>query len=144
MNKQQTQTYNDAGFTLIEVLIALMVFSFGILSIGLMQLGAIKGNSMANQLTEATVFGCDQIEQMLSWDYDDDRLKSTNNNAYPLPDGNNLTADGHQADSDNFCHAYWQITDGTPVTDSKTIDVTVYWSRKGELKSFSLSAVKAK
>nr|WP_321400259.1 prepilin-type N-terminal cleavage/methylation domain-containing protein [uncultured Desulfobacter sp.] len=142
MNEQQR--YNDAGFTLIEVLIALMVFSIGILSIGMMQLRAIGGNNFANQLTEATVFGSDQIEQMLSWDYDDDRLKSTNNNAYTLPDGSNLTADGDQADSDNFCHAYWQISDDTPVTDSKTIDVTVYWSRKGELKRFSLSAVKAK
>nr|WP_319392831.1 prepilin-type N-terminal cleavage/methylation domain-containing protein [uncultured Desulfobacter sp.] len=143
MNEQRR--YNDGGFTLIEVLIALMVFSFGILSIGMMQLGAIGGNNFANQLTEATVFGSDQIEQMLSWDYDDDRLDSTNNNAYTLPDGTtNYTADGHQADSDNVCHAYWQITDNTPVTDSKTIDITVFWNRKGDLKSFSLSVVKAK
>lgn len=143
MNEQQR--YNDAGFTLIEVLIALMVFSFGILSMGLMQLGAIKGNSVANHLTEATAFGSDQIEQMLSWDYDDDRLDSTNNNAYTLPDGTaNYTADGHQADSDNFCHAYWQVKDNDLAPDSKTIDVTVFWSRKGELKHFSLSVVKAK
>ena len=141
MNKQQR--HNDAGFTLIEVLIALMIFSVGILGIGLMQLSAIRGNSLANHLTEAAVFGSDQIEQMLSWDYDDDKLKSTNNNAYTLPDGTVITADGYQADSDNFCHAYWQITDNTPVTNSKRIDVTVFWNRKGELKSFSLSAVKA-
>jgi type IV pilus modification protein PilV len=142
VNKQQS--HNDAGFTLIEVLIALMVFSIGILGISLMQLQAIRGNSVANHLTEATVFGSDQIEQMLSWDYDDDNLKSNNNYTYTLPDGTTtITADGHQADSDNFCEAYWQITDNTPVTGSKTIDVTVFWNQKGALKSFSLSVVKA-
>jgi type IV pilus assembly protein PilV len=138
VNKQQS--HNDAGFTLIEVLIALMVFSIGILGISLMQLQAIRGNSVANHLTEATVFGSDQIEQMLSWDYDDNRL--SDNNAYTMPDGN--PADGHQADSDNFCQAYWQINDNTPpVPGSKTIDVTVFWNQKGALKRFTLSVVKA-
>ncbi|MGD9824793.1 type IV pilus modification protein PilV [Desulfobacter sp.] len=141
MNKQQS--HNDAGFSLIEVLVALMIFSVGILGVSMMQLWAIRGNSSANRLTEATVFGSDQIEQMLSWDYNDDRLKSTNNNTYTLSDGSGTIADGDQADSDNFCHAYWQITDNTPVTDSKTIDVTVFWNLNGDLKSFSLSAVKA-
>ena len=138
------QRHNNAGFSLIEVLIALMIFSIGILGISLMQLQAIWGNSVANHLTEAAVFGSDQIEQMLSWDYDDNRLKSDNDYAYTLSDNTtNITADGDQADSDNFCHAYWQITDNTPVTGSKTIDVTVYWNQKGALKIFSLSAVKA-
>ena len=141
MNKQQR--HNDAGFTLIEVLMALAIFSFGILAISLMQLQAIRGNSIANHLTEAAVFGSDQIEQMLSWDYDDDKLKSTNNTTYTLPDGNNIIADGHQADSENNYDAYWEITDNSPITNSKTIDVTVRWSRTGVLKSFSLSAVKA-
>ncbi|NWH06704.1 prepilin-type N-terminal cleavage/methylation domain-containing protein [Desulfobacter latus] len=139
MNKQKRP--NDGGFTLIEVLIGLMIFSVGILGIGLMQLSAIRGNSVAKQLTEATVFGSDQIEQILSWSYDDGRLKSTNNN---VDTPTNSKADGDQADNDDFYHAYWQITDNKPVTDSKTIDVTVFWNRKGKLKSFSLSAVKAK
>lgn len=143
MNK--LQRHSDAGFTLIEVLIALAILSIGILGVSLMQLWAINGNSRANHLTAATVFGSDQIEQMLSWDYNDDRLKPNNNKTYTLPDDTtSITADGYQADSDGFCQAYWQVTDDTPVTDSKTIDVTVYWSQKGELKSFSLSAVKAK
>ena len=132
-------SYNDAGFSLIEVLVALAIFSVGILGVGLMQLSAIKGNSVANQLTEATIFASDQIEQMLSWDYD--ALDSTNNNAYTLPNGDDYTADGYQPDG-NY-HAYWDILDDTPVTDSKTIDVTIFWDHKGVLKSFSLSAVKA-
>lgn len=136
--------HNDAGFTLIETIIALMIFTVGILSVGLMQLSALQGNSVANQVTEAMVFGSDQIEQMLSWDYDDDNFKSSNNNAYTLPNGDNYTADGHQTDSDNYYHAYWQITDDSPVTNSKTIVVTVFWNQKGLQRSFSLSTVKAR
>ena len=134
MNKQQR--HNDAGFSLIEVLVALMILSIGILGISLMQLRAIWGNSTANHLSEATVFGSDQIEQILSWDYNDARLNSSNNSEQY----NGKQWDGH--DTDNNYDVYWEITDNTPITGSKTIDVTVYWNQKGVLKNFSLSAVK--
>ncbi len=137
------QTNNDTGFTLMEVLIALMVFSIGVLGVALMQIAAIRGNSWANDLSEATVFGSNQIEQILSWDYDDSRLDSTNNNSYTLPDGTTAVVDGSQMDSTSSYHACWQVTDNTPVTGSKTIDLTVYWNQKGQLKRFSLQTVKA-
>lgn len=134
---------NANGFSLLEVMISMAVFTIGILSVGLMQLSATNGNSGANQMSEALLFGSDQVEQILRWDYGDDRFKSTNDIAYVLPDGSNFVADGHQADGENKYNVYWQVTDDTPVANSKMIDLTVFWMNQGMLRSFELTTIKA-
>ena len=135
--------HNDAGFTLIEVMIAMLVFTVGVLGLAQLQLAAIQGNANAEGMTEAVVFGSDQIEQMLSWDYDDARLDPANDSADYTLSGTEYKADGHQADPGGRYDAYWAVKDGSPVTGSKTIDVTVIWQGKGGQKTLSLSAVKA-
>ena len=142
MYKQQSN--NNAGFTLIEVLVTLVIFAVGILGLAMMQLSAIKGNTAAHQATEATLFGSDQIERILSWDYDHANLNSSNDNVYVLPNGEDYTADGNQAYAGGYYNAYWQVSDDTPQTDSKTIDVTVIWQRQGVQKTLSLSTVKVR
>ncbi len=67
---------NNSGFTLIEVMIALVILLIGILSLYGMQITSIKGNSAANQVTTASTLALDQIEQILSWADDDARLLS--------------------------------------------------------------------
>jgi len=50
------------GFTLIEVMIAMVVLSVGLLAIAGMQISAIKGNSQASKITMATAL----IEEKLA------------------------------------------------------------------------------
>ena len=61
---------NEKGFTLLEVLVALLIFAVGILGVYAMQISSIKGNSKGRQVSEATNDGADRIERLLSWNYD--------------------------------------------------------------------------
>ncbi len=91
------------GFTLIEVVIALAVLSFGILSMILMQLSGIKGNSTANTITTESNWASDRIEQLLRVDFDDlvdlDKNGDADGTAQD-PDGNGI--DEITANGDNF------------------------------------------
>ena len=55
----------EAGFTLIEVLIALFVFAIGALAIAAMTFMSIQGNSRSNRMTEANLIAQDQMEKLL-------------------------------------------------------------------------------
>lgn len=69
---------NDKGFTLIEVVIALGVLGFGILSMFSMQAFAIRGNADANKITREVTWGVDGLEEILSLDYTDIVYKTWN------------------------------------------------------------------
>lgn len=64
-------SHKDDGFTLIEVLIALAIFSLGILAVGSMQLRSTGGSTNARILTEASVWAQDRVETLMSFSYDD-------------------------------------------------------------------------
>ncbi len=52
----------SSGFTLIEILIAMAIFSIGILAIATMQLSSVNGNGNARRFSEAAAFAQGQIE----------------------------------------------------------------------------------
>lgn len=146
---KRQQKHNDAGFTIIEVMIAIMVFAIGALSIARLQVTAMDSNAHGRRLTEAAALGSGQIEQIQSWDYADTRLLSTNNNTYTLSYGSTITSDGHQADPSGRFDICWDVIDDWPATNSKRIDIKVYWRYKewgpgGAMgNSYTLSTVKS-
>ena len=58
------------GFTLIEILIALAIFSIGILAIASLQIKSINLNAAARMQSEATVAAVDCMERLLSLPYE--------------------------------------------------------------------------
>jgi prepilin-type N-terminal cleavage/methylation domain-containing protein len=60
---------NTGGFTLVEIMIAISIFTIGILAIASMQISAINGNDSANNLTGATTWAQDKIEELLAIPY---------------------------------------------------------------------------
>ena len=64
------------GFSLIEVMIALVLFAVGILGIGAMQIGSIKGNSFSQEVTQATVLSQEDLEELRRKPFDDSNLSS--------------------------------------------------------------------
>ena len=114
-NKLRMQM-NIKGFTLIEVLIVMAIFSIGILAVAAMQVTSTKGNASARRITEATALAETQIENLMQLSYEDDDLDPANN--------------PHPGPQDPYS-MYWDVTevdlDANGTNDSKIVDVTVSW-----------------
>lgn len=55
---------SDSGFTLIEILIAIVILSVALLSIASTSISVIKGNTVSNNVTEAVALAQDMIEDL--------------------------------------------------------------------------------
>ena len=76
---------NEAGFTLLEVMIAITVLTVGLLAVAGMQTAAIRGNDKAYRVTEGTTWAQDRLELLVALPYDDTRLAIGTGKADPLP-----------------------------------------------------------
>jgi type IV pilus modification protein PilV len=103
--------FNSRGFTLLEVLFALAIFSIGILAIAGMQISSINGNSAARMQTEATTLAVERLERLSALPYDHADLDPYNNNP-------------HQATSGSYT-IVWNVIDDVPIPLTKTINITV-------------------
>ena len=118
------------GFSLIEVLIALTVFSVGILAVASMQTTATGGNAKAHYISEATGWAADRMEILLNLDYDDpllDDSAGTNAGTAGLDDGKTAgtTADGNATSTDGQYTIYWNVAADQPIANVKTVRVIV-------------------
>ena len=163
------QITNKQGFTLIEVLIALTILSIGVLAVAAMQIGAIKGNTSASGLTEASTLAQDKLEELLGVNYDDPVISDVNGDGtgqdtdndgidndggnFGLHELNHLSSPDFPDDSPDYPWQYtgptgiqygiaWNIAVDLPVTETKTIKVNVSWFENGRWRLVSLNAVK--
>lgn len=84
MNKTRKISMQD-GFTLIETLMAMAIFTIGILGLFGMQTAAIKENLAANAITIGPTWATDRVERLLAMDYSDDGLDKTVDTCADLP-----------------------------------------------------------
>ena len=66
----------EAGFTLIEVMVALTIFAIGLLALAGMQITGIKGNSRAQSVSAKVALGSGVIEEIMALNGDADFLKT--------------------------------------------------------------------
>lgn len=100
------------GFSLIEVMIALVVFAIGVLALGITIPAATKRVNRAGQQTHASTLAAERAEQLLMTPFDH----------------GDLTAGGHTDPanpSDGVYYVQWNVTDDQPVTNCKRVVVTV-------------------
>ncbi|MBD3170797.1 MAG: prepilin-type N-terminal cleavage/methylation domain-containing protein [candidate division Zixibacteria bacterium] len=64
MNKALRKFKNQEGYTLIEVLMAMIIFTIGLLGLAPMMVTSMTGNSFANDLTTANIIASDYIENL--------------------------------------------------------------------------------
>ena len=125
------RSQNNEGFTLIEVLIAISIFAFGLLAVAAMQISAIQVNSTADQITIRSTWAQDKIEELMALPYTDTLLVDnnsavgvmTNHTDTSPPTGYTIT---------------WSVDNNNPVSSSKLITVTV----TGKGKSTQISFIK--
>lgn len=64
MNRWLIKKGKSEGFTLLEVLIAIVVLSVALLALAGLQIISIRGNSFGNHMTEAITLAKDSMEEM--------------------------------------------------------------------------------
>ncbi|MBE0501457.1 MAG: prepilin-type N-terminal cleavage/methylation domain-containing protein [Desulfuromonadales bacterium] len=119
---------SEKGFTLVEVLVSMTIFSFGILAVINMQLLSASINIKARGMTEGVIAAQNKIEELSTLDYGHDDLK----------------AGVAHADSDGRYTLSWTVVDDEPMVNSKTIRVVVSWDLKGVTSNFELQMMKTK
>lgn len=112
--------------TLIEVMIALLVFTVGVLAVAAMQGAGIAGIGTAQKGIYNSVAAGNLLEHMLSLPSDDASLTDMDNGFFPeTPDhGPHLLDDGRST-------IEWEVADDNPVPGAKRIQVTVRRPAKG-------------
>ena len=137
---------NQNGFTLIEVLIGITVFAIGILALTIMQIGAVKGNSSAGSLTEASTVGQDKMEELMSLNYLDPLLDDTDGDGTAgLNDAAIATADRtdtYTGTTNIQYNIFWNIAVDNPFTNTKTLRVLVNWNERGRQRTVTMDSLK--
>ena len=118
----------SGGFTLLEVLIAISVLTVGLLGVASMQVSAIRANDFASAQTEAATVGMDRIEKLLRLPYDHADLLATGNpHTVPTPPTGYTIG--------------WNVTDNSPLNNTKTVIVTVNWVDRGKARNVSMRRI---
>ena len=124
----------EKGFTLVEVMIAIAILTFGILAVASMQTSSIYGNSVANRLTEGTSWAGNKMEELLTIPDTDAGLSSGMHGPETVMSGVSRY------------DVNWEVIDSVdpsnPLADAKLIIVTVTWQDKGNPKSTQLRCIR--
>ena len=107
---------NEKGFTLLEVLIAILILSVGLLGMASLTVAIIHGNKFSNDMTTATTLAQDKMEDIR-------RLGYSGTPATTTTDTENYNSITDYA-------AYKRVTVTTvdsPAVGMKVITVTAYW-----------------
>ena len=124
----------EKGFTLLEVMIAIAILSFGILAVASMQTSSMYGNSLANRLTEGTSWAGNKMEELLTIPDTDAQLSIGTHGPETVMSGVSRY------------DVNWEVIDSVdpsnPLADAKLIIVTVTWQDRGNPKSTQLRCVR--
>jgi type IV pilus modification protein PilV len=121
------------GFMLVELMIALLVLTIGILGMMSMQIKGIQTNSSARRITQSAAIGADRFEKLMGLPYDtsdfeDDLL---------APNSDHSLVDGRYT-------IRWTVSaENTPIPNVKTINVSVSTQEAGQERSITYVYYKA-
>ena len=141
------QLQQNSGFSLIEVIIALAIFSIGIVGLYAVQTRTISQNTTSSRITTAVTWASDKAEDLLAHNYKD--LTDTNTNGVAgLSDTNPNCAtagnivDGCEVSPDGIYTLQWNVAENRPIYRSKIIRVIVTSQRAGTGRLVDMEYVK--
>lgn len=130
---------------MLEVIIALAIFSISIIALYTIQTRTINQNSMASKITTASTWASEKVEELMTADYDDvvedpDDKDGANGLAHKTVD----TVDGSAVSPDGVYTVLWNVAETYPLPNTKTIRVFVTTQRKGAESLVELEYIKHK
>jgi type IV pilus assembly protein PilV len=138
--------HNEQGFTLVEVLISMTIFAFGVLAVINMQMLSASMNFKARGMTEAVIIAQSKVEELSALPYSDAALQDTNGDGLAGFTIIKEDVDAGNADqSDNTDAPYllfWNVADDEPMANTKKIRVIVRWNVKGVTSNFEIEMMK--
>jgi prepilin-type N-terminal cleavage/methylation domain-containing protein len=127
--KRQRQVKGQQGFTLIEVLMAMVILGIGIFAIVGLQTKNMTYNSGSKKQTEGYTWAMDQVENLLSLQYTDTNLNFRGNPA--------TVGDGHSVSQGPYTVEWDVQNNGTTgggalgnIDNTKRIHVSVRWNNR--------------
>lgn len=114
-----TQLKGDAGFSLVELMIAIAIFAIGIMAVASLQVSAIAGNGGARKLSDELVVAESLLEELMAQPYD---------TSPDLADTSGTLVPPHQRAGGPYTMS-WEISmldlNGNGTDDAKRIALTV-------------------
>lgn len=149
---KENHRLGDQGFTLIEVLVAMAIFSIGILAVGNLYMSTGRGNTSARGISDGAEWASDRIELLLTRDYDHTELAAgvlhTPTADDPTTDGLDNDYDGQvdEAGEAGSMSISWTIQEVVPdantdIYNYKILIITVNWSNWGGNKSVTMQNI---
>ena len=117
-----------AGFTLLEIAIALGIFAVGMLGLTAMQLHAMRSGSSGRHATQAAAIAQSQMEQLQRLRWTDADLADTAG-AFTAPVTQTNTVQGDPNQVEMTYAVDWRIADVEPGW-TRAIDVRVTWDEE--------------
>lgn len=105
---------NNSGFTLMEVLVAMLILSVGLLGMAALITGIINSNKLSNRISTATVLAQDKMEEVRRVGYSG------------MPASNTTTEENTVIDYPLYKRVTFTEV-ANPDAGMKKITVTVYW-----------------
>ncbi|RMF93246.1 MAG: prepilin-type N-terminal cleavage/methylation domain-containing protein [Candidatus Schekmanbacteria bacterium] len=146
MHTEKSDKKSEAAFTLVEILVAIVILSVGLLSIAGLVTTVIRGNAQSKRLTTAISLAQTKIEELKNKSYDDSDLEDSN-----PANNNDLTSttsvDHSETDIDGegnpggIYTRIWNIADDSPSANMKTITVIIKWNDSGKERKTSFTTV---
>lgn len=120
------------GFSLIEVMVAMAIFSIGILSIGSLQIASTKNDASTRFATEAVTLAQDLVERLTAIRYDP---------TAPAPEFS--SGSSHSPYAVSRYTVDWAVSaPDTPIANAVIITVFVRWRDLGRSKRINLNFIK--
>ena len=122
---QTEPRHRQEGFTLIEVMVALTVFTIGILALGALQISSIRGNHTSSAFSEAATLASDRMEKLIHAPYDHADLS------------------GEHTETQGLYTLSWAVVNDDPATGCKNIHMVIAFQDRNVQRTISLDYIKA-
>ena len=110
----------SGGMSLLEVIIALLILTIGVLAVATMQVIGMQSSLRAKRSAGDSIFASGYIEEILSWTFDDTRIADLDDKFQPCnPDHGPFEVKPGGATIE------WEVDDLFPVVHVKRICITV-------------------